>query len=281
MPGIAASIDVAVPGWGSCPAGVEMAGFRGRTDRAVELRMVPYPALTVFIDFGSSALLIDGDGGESAWGSSVVGLAPGTVRAACGYEADCLQIRLSPVVAHTVLGAGGECSGAVLGLEELWGREAGRVQERLSAAGSWDERFAIAVAALVRRAEAGRAVDPEIGFVWRRMVNSRGRIRVERLAEEVGWSRKRLWARFGAQIGLTPKRAANLIRFDRVAHCLAAGHSAADVAVACGFADQSHLHRDAVAFAGMTPAAVAAAPWLAVDEVAWPGQAVRNISSRR
>jgi hypothetical protein len=36
-----------------------------------------------------------------------------------------------------------------------------------------------------------------------------------------------------------------------------------------GFADQSHRHRDVMAFTRMTPTAVASAPWLAVDDVAW------------
>jgi methylphosphotriester-DNA--protein-cysteine methyltransferase len=103
------------------------------------------------------------------------------------------------------------------------------------------------------------------------MVASPGRARVERLANEVGWSRKRLWSRFRSQIGLTPKRAARLVRFDHAAHCLAAGQSAASVAADSGYADQSHLHRDVMAFAGMTPVAVAGAPFLAVDEVAWAG----------
>jgi len=101
------------------------------------------------------------------------------------------------------------------------------------------------------------------------MVTSRGQVRVERLAAETGWSRKRLWSRFRSQLGLTPKRAAQLIRFDHAAHRLAAGHSAALVAAESGYADQSHLHRDVVAFAGVTPGAVAVAPWLAVDHIAW------------
>jgi hypothetical protein len=37
-----------------------------------------------------------------------------------------------------------------------------------------------------------------------------------------------------------------------------------------GYVDQSHLHRDVVAFAGATPAAIAVAPFLAIDDVAWP-----------
>jgi methylphosphotriester-DNA--protein-cysteine methyltransferase len=102
------------------------------------------------------------------------------------------------------------------------------------------------------------------------MVRSRGQVRVEELATETGWSRKRLWSRFRSQIGLTPKRAARLVRFDHAAHRLAAGHSPALVAADSGYADQSHLHHDVVAFAGMTPTSVAAAPWLAVDDIAWP-----------
>jgi AraC-like DNA-binding protein len=101
------------------------------------------------------------------------------------------------------------------------------------------------------------------------MVTSRGQVRVEQLAAETGWSRKRLWSRFRSQIGLTPKRAAQLIRFDRAAHRLAAGHSAALVAAESGYADQSHLHRDVKTFTGVTPRVVAAAPWLAVDDIAW------------
>jgi len=178
-------------------------------------------------------------------------------------------VRLSPLVAHAVLGASSELGGTVVALEDLWGRDAARTQERLRAAGSWDERFAITEATLVRRHPAGRAADREVAFAWRQMVTSRGQVRVEQLAAEAGWSRKRLWSRFGSQVGLTPKRAAQLIRFDHAAHRLAAGDSAALVAADSGYADQSHLHRDVMAFAGVTPTAVAAAPWLAVDDIAW------------
>jgi AraC-like DNA-binding protein len=88
--------------------------------------------------------------------------------------------------------------------------------------------------------------------------------------EELGWSRKRLWSRFHAQIGLPPKRAAKLVRFDRAAHRLVAGQAASRVAADGGYTDQSHLHRDVMAFTGTTPATVPSEPFLAIDDVAWP-----------
>ena len=266
--GAAAVWDIAVPSRPGRLAGVSMAGFSDRAKDLVDLPVVPYPAVTLVIDLGHGPLLVEHTSGQPRRGSLAAGLAPGAVRAR-GRDIECLQVRLSPVVAHAVLGACSELGGTVAGLDDLWGRDAARTEEQLRAAASWDDRFAIAQAALARRCEAGPAADPEVAFAWEQMVTSRGQVRVERLAAETGWSRKRLWSRFRSQLGLTPKRAAQLIRFDHAAHRLAAGHRAALVAAESGYADQSHLHRDVVAFAGVTPRAVAAAPWLAVDHIAW------------
>lgn len=248
-----------------------MAGFRDRTTRMVDLRVVSYPAVTVVVDIGEG-LVVDDIGGQQQPGSVVLGLAPGGVRGR-GRNVECLQVRLSPVLAHAVLGACPEPGGTVVPFEDLWGRDAARIQEQLRATASWHDRFAIAEVALARRCEAGWAVDPGIAFTWGQMVSSRGQVRVERLAAELGWSRKRLWPRFRSQVGLTPKHAAQLLRFDHAVHRLAAGRNTALVAAESDYVDQSHLHRDVMAFAGMTPTTVAAAPWLAVDDVAWP----RNI----
>ncbi|MEU6507406.1 helix-turn-helix domain-containing protein [Streptomyces sp. NPDC046942] len=274
----AASVwDIATPSRRGRLPGVSMAGFRARTTDLVDLGVVPYPAVTVAVDLGEGPLVVDDFSGRQQRGSVVVGLASGGVRGR-GRDIECLQVRLSPPVAYAVLGAGAEPGATVVPLDDLWGRDAARTQERLRAARSWDDRFAIAEAALVRRYAAGPAVEPEVAFVWGRMVANLGGVRVERLAAEVGWSRKRLWSRFRAQIGLHPKRAAQLVRFDHAAHRLAAGHSAARVAAEIGYADQSHLHRDVVAFTGVTPTAVAAAPWLAVDDVAWAAPAYLSTS---
>jgi AraC-like DNA-binding protein len=42
------------------------------------------------------------------------------------------------------------------------------------------------------------------------------------------------------------------------------------VAASSGYVDQSHLHREVKAFTGVTPTALAAAPRLSIDDVAWP-----------
>jgi AraC-like DNA-binding protein len=249
-----------------------MAGFSDRVDDLVDIEMIPHPAVTLIFDLGDEPLIVHDGSGEQRRERVVAGLAPNGARgrgSAGSFE--CLQVRLSPVLAHAVLGASSELGGAVVALDDLWGRAAVRIQEQLRAGRSWDERFAIAEAALARRHDPRRVVNPEVAFCWAQMVASRGRARVERLAAGVGWSRKRLWSRFRSQIGITPKRAAQLIRFDHAAHRLAAGRSAALVAAESGYADQSHLHRDVMAFAGVTPATVAMAPFLAVDDVAWGG----------
>ena len=246
-----------------------MAGFRHRAPALVDIAMVAHPSVTLIVDLSEGEGLVYDAHGRHGRGSVVVGLLPGDLRAA-GRVGECLQIRLEPVAAAAVLGASTELSGTVVSLEDVWGRDAGRAEDRLRAAASWDERFTIAVEILGRRLGARPPVDPEVAHTWRRTLTSRGRVRVDGLADEVGWSRKRLWSRFRSQLGITPKRAARLVRFDHAAHLLAAGHAAANVASESGYVDQSHLHREVKAFAGLTPTAVAVAPWLAIDDVAWP-----------
>ncbi|MER7684551.1 helix-turn-helix domain-containing protein [Streptomyces sp. NPDC097610] len=266
----AALWDVACPQRPSRVAGVTMAGFRVRELDA--LRMVPHPAVTLLLEFGVGSPVLDCAAGQQR-GSMVAGPgfgSGGAVRA-WGENVECVQVRLSPVIARAVLGASpADLDGAVVSLGDLWGREASRIREQLRSVPSWQDRFALTDALLARRYEAGPPVEPEVAWAWHRIIGSRGLARVDGLAAEVGWSRKRLWSRFRSQLGLPPKRAVRLARFDHAAHRLVAGEGAAQVAADAGYADQSHLHRDVRAFTGATPATVAGELFLAVDDIAWP-----------
>ncbi len=252
--------------------GVTMAGFHVRDLQA--LRIVPHPAVTLLLDFGAGSPVIDGAGGRQQLGSVVAGPGLGSAGAvrARGENVECVQVRLSPVIAGAILGTSpAELDGVVVSLDDLWGRAASRIREQLGEVSAWQDRFALTDSLLARRQEAGPPVDPEVAWAWHRIVAGAGLARVDELAAEVGWSRKRLWSRFRSQLGLPPKRAAKLVRFDHAAHRLVAGEGAARVAADAGYADQSHLHRDVVEFTGATPAAVAREPFLAVDDIAWPG----------
>ncbi|MER6029908.1 helix-turn-helix domain-containing protein [Streptomyces sp. NPDC001851] len=270
--------DAAV--WGvECPrlpsrvAGVTMAGFSVRDLDA--LRIVPHPAVTLLLEFGAGSPVLDCAAGRQQRGSLVAGPGLGSAGAvrARGENVECVQVRLSPVIARAILGTSpADLDGGVVSLGDLWGREASRIREQLGDVSSWQDRFVLTDALLARRHEAGPPVDPEVSWAWHRIVVSRGLIRVDGLAAEVGWSRKRLWSRFRSQLGLPPKRAVKLVRFDHAAHRLVAGEGAAHVAADTGYADQSHLHRDVMAFTGATPATVAGEPFLAVDDVAWPSR---------
>ncbi|TMR92342.1 AraC family transcriptional regulator [Nonomuraea basaltis] len=268
----AAVWDVACPQRPSRVAGVTMAGFRVRDLDA--LRMVPHPAVTLILEFGTGSPILDYAAGRQQRGSIVAGPGVGSGGAvwARGENVECVQVRLSPLIARAILGVSpADLDGAVVAVGDLWGgREASRIREQLGDVSSWEDRFALTDALLARRHEAESPVDPEVAWAWHRIVGGRGLVRVDGLAAEVGWSRKRLWSRFRSQIGLPPKRAAKLVRFDHAAHRLVAGEGAARVAADAGYADQSHLHRDIMAFTGATPATVAYEPFLAVDDIAWP-----------
>jgi AraC-like DNA-binding protein len=254
-----------------------MAGFRGRGTTAVGYRAIPHPAVTLALEFGTGPLIVNDAAGRQQRGSLVAGLGFGPDPVWVRDETFvAIQVRLSPVVVRAVLGVfPGDLDGAVVALDDLWGRHVSRVREQLSEAPAWAERFEMVDAFLADRHRAGfertgSSVDPEVAWAWNQILASRGQVRVDALASDVGWSRKRLWSRFRSQIGLPPKPAAKLVRFDHAAHRLAAGQDIARVAADSGFADQPHLHRDVVAFTGTTPAGMTGEPWLAVDDFAWP-----------
>jgi AraC-like DNA-binding protein len=251
-----------------------MAGFRGRSADPADVRVVPHPAVTLVLEFGDGPLVVDSATGRQQRGNLATGFLHGALRVR-GENIECVQVRVSPMVARAVLGASpSELDDTVVALDDLWGQDAARIRQQLGDATSWQDRFALAEALIARRAETGPSVDPQVAWVWDRIVVSRGRARVDDLAAEVGWSRKRLWSRFRSQIGLSPKRASRLVRFDHAVHRMAAGEAAARVAADSGYVDQSHLHRDVLAFTGATPATVVNEEWLAVDGLAWAGPGI-------
>lgn len=171
-----------------------------------------------------------------------------------------IQLRLTPLGARVLLGLpAGELAGCVVELGALLGPVAGELVDRLRSARSWTGRFAELDRVLGRVAERrpgpGSGPPPELGWAWRRLNAGHGRVGVETLAQEVGWSRRHLSARFRREFGLSPTVAGRVMRFE-VAHRLLRAPerpALADVAARAGFYDQAHLHREWRELAGCTP----------------------------
>jgi len=172
-----------------------------------------------------------------------------------------LQLRLTWLGARVLLGIpAAVLSGDVVGLAELIGPRARRLLERLADSATWERRFALLDSAFTRLAADARRAEPrpEVAHAWARLAGSGGTLRIADLAEEVGWSRRHLALCFRDEIGLSPKSAARVIRFERACDLLRTGSALADTAAACGYADQAHLARDFRELAGTTATA-----WLA------------------
>ncbi|MRH89213.1 helix-turn-helix domain-containing protein [Nocardia sp. SYP-A9097] len=249
--------DFAVPGEGG-PSGAAIIGYRDVGGSGLDLRVAGTAAITVVIGFGDSEVIVEDAVGRRALGGFVVGLPVEAMRVR-SERAECVEVRLSPVRAYSLLGvAPSDFGRGAVALEDLWGGRARLLREQLAAGRTWDERFAVTKSFLAQCDRSMRTPDPEVLHGWDRIVASGGQVRIGAIAESVGWSRKRLGARFESQIGLTPKRAAMLVRFRSAVDGLVAGRAAADVAMECGYTDQAHLCRDVSIFADHTPGALRA-----------------------
>jgi AraC-like DNA-binding protein len=165
--------------------------------------------------------------------------------------------------AYTVLGLPlHELSGQVVDLVEVFGDAGGQVAQRIREAPGWGRRFELMDEFLLRRAADGPQPASEVVWAWRRIEETAGAVAINRLAAEVGWSHRHLIAMFRRHIGVSPRTAARIVRFERVLRRVERrmpvrwGRVATDL----GYADQPHLIRDFKAFTGTTPTVFTAAP---------------------
>src|SRR5919198_1631691 len=167
-----------------------------------------------------------------------------------------IEVRLTPLGAYTLLGLPmGELSGQLVDLFDVLGAAGRRLGEQLRDTPSWPRRFALLDRFLLGRLERGPRPLPEVGWAWQRLLATGGGVPIGRLAAEVGWSHRHLIARFRQQVGLRPKTAARLVRFEGVWRRLDQRRPLdwATIAAEAGYADQAHLVRDFRQFTGATP----------------------------
>jgi len=197
-----------------------------------------------------------------------------------------IQVALRPFGARALLGLpAGELAETDLPADAVLGAACAELRARAVAAPGWPERFAALDDVLLRlmtHAGPGPQAAPEVRWAWHKLLASGGALRITDVAAETGWSARHLTSRFRTEIGLTPKAAARVIRFDRARHLLirhaaaagpeagpANGHRLADLAAACGYFDQAHLAREFRALAGCPPSQWLSEEFRNVQAGAW------------
>ena len=167
-----------------------------------------------------------------------------------------VQINFTILGARLFLGQPlGDLTNSAVALDAVLGPEAARLTDELHTAPDWAARFAILDRVIRARLLGVQLPAAPVLWTWRRLVETRGRVRVGTIVDEIGWSQKHLIARFREEIGLAPKTLGRVLRFSHAVGHIKQGSAPglADVAAACGYYDQAHFSRDCRELAGASP----------------------------
>jgi AraC-like DNA-binding protein len=173
-----------------------------------------------------------------------------------GPRIDWFLVQLTPLGCRRLLGVRfADSWHREFALTDFWGSTATALHSRLQEAGSFNERMAVASAALRALCRGGAVGDAAVSEAGR--LARAGRMRsVDQLAARLDVGPRRLRQRFAEEYGISPKQFLRLMRFGRQLvsrHPLAARlHPPVDEPE---YADDSHAIREFRRFTGMTPGA--------------------------
>jgi AraC-like DNA-binding protein len=218
-------------------------------------RGLPDGTLPVVVSVGAPLTVRRAGHADVAAAATVAGLRSGPVGIVHDGTQRGVQLALTPRGSRALLGLpAAALAQGVWPLEEVIGRRAHELAGRLAGASDPAGRAQVLDTVL-----AGWAVDEDypavVDAVWRRLAGSAGCVAVTRLADEVGLGRRHLGQLVRAELGLTPKTVARIMRFGRARRCLRSVPTAslAQIAVICGYFDQAHLANDWKQLGGCTP----------------------------
>lgn len=228
-------------------------GYRQAMDGPVRRVELPHAGIVLIVGLGPA---IDVDG--AAHRSFVAGLydAPAVVTDD-GRQAG-VQINLTPLGARMLLGLPmRELAQQTVALQDVLPQDR-TIADRLATLATWRARFDALDGFLLDRLKRAASPRADVAYAWSRLSEAHGRLRIGALTRELGCSSRHLSARFGEEIGMSPKAFARVLRFERAVALLAQGVAPAEVSAICGYADQPHLNREFRALGASPPAAFAA-----------------------
>jgi len=216
-------------------------------------RVLPDGCSDIIFNFGDPTV---GEGNHQHLRQYVVGIMRTAAVVGVTGFVDLFGVRFHPGAAQAVTDVrGADLAGRIVALDDLV-PDAGAIASRL-AEDPLEERVAVLANVIERRIRRGMPLDPRVRFAAGAIERTHGSIPIRDLAMAAQLTRRHLERLFAQQVGSTPKEACRVARFRTAVRRLngSARASLARVAHQSGYHDQSHLHRDFVRLAGITPAA--------------------------
>lgn len=170
-------------------------------------------------------------------------------------HASIMGVHFRPGGAFPFFGAAvGELANSHVALEDLWGRPATELRERLCAAATPQIRFQILEETLKSRLR-WISEQPAVSLALDIFGPAGIGDSVRAVAKRVGLSQRRFIQVFTDQVGLTPKLFCRVLRFQHAREAVdqAATLNWTRLALDCGYCDQSHLIHDFQEFSGLSP----------------------------
>jgi AraC-like DNA-binding protein len=224
-------------------------------------RILPSGTVELVINLRDDRIQIDGTV-HSARGRTLSGVAvSGTYSEA--FIIDAMQhaammgVHFRPGGGSAVLGVPSvEFADAHVDLAAIWGGTVVReIRERLCAAPTHQERFRCLEQVLIERLRSPLRRHAAVPLALACFTATGMGASVREVARQAGLSYRRFLTVFRAEVGLPPKLFCRILRFHHV-HALAHRRGRIDwaqIALECGFFDQSHLANEFRVISGLTP----------------------------
>ncbi|WP_162917614.1 helix-turn-helix domain-containing protein [Dongia deserti] len=247
------------PDAGLQPYVIDYQGYRELARVPMRRLQPPFDGIPMIVTFGPSIDIVNGDRPleRRLYRSFLAGLHDVHVFTEYEGRQSGFQVNFTLLGAYRFLNITmSDIANRCLDLGDLLGDgEAERLVDSLQDAADWPTRFDLMDRFLLERLRHGRPMSPDVAWALKNLQATHGARSIGALSRDLSCSRKTLIQRFHAQIGLSPKAVANILRFAHAVERIRAAdeESWADLAIACGYYDQAHFNRDFRRYSGRTP----------------------------
>lgn len=200
----------------------------------------------------------DGQGQAMDWHDGFAGHVPprqGIIATSDG-AVRCVMANFFPSAFHRLFGHSVDrFNGVMVPPEQVIGNTASQLYTSVRATNGPHTAIDVVKHFLVGLLSKQKAPDPSpIAQLEHYIRERKGVVLVNELSELAGLSERQLQRRFKEEIGLSPKAFCSVVRFNHVyGEMKRTGKLDLDVAISCGYFDQSHMMKDLSYFLGKTP----------------------------